>query len=253
MKLGLFDSGLGGLVVMQAVRESMPQYDYVFYGDTANLPYGNKTEEEIYELTREGVEWLFEEGCVLVIVACNTASATTVRRLQNEWLIEYYPERRLLGVIVPMVEEVLDCKAKRTVLIATKRTVASNKYPDTLAEYGDGPQLFSIATPALVPLIEAGKIDDALMEVVAIVEEGQRAGMDSLILGCTHYALLRPALTERYGNDLMIFSPDLIIPPKVYRYLERHPDIKELLSITGTVQINLTENRPEYQSFIQQL
>ncbi|MFM2423994.1 MAG: hypothetical protein RLZZ70_383 [Candidatus Parcubacteria bacterium] len=250
MKIGFFDSGLGGLVVMRAVRESMPQYDYIFYGDTANLPYGNKTEEEIYTLTREGVEWLFEEECALVIVACNTASAATVRRLQNEWLIEYYPERKLLGVIVPMVEEVLDCGAKRAVLIATERTIASDKYPDTLAEYGEGPQLFSIATPALVPLIEQGKIDEAVGEVSVIVEEGKRAGMDSLILGCTHYALLRQALTERYGSDLMIFSPDLIIPPKVYRYLERHQDIKELLSTEATVQVYLTENRPEYDRFI---
>ncbi len=251
MKIGFFDSGLGGLVVMNAVRKLLPQYDYVFYGDTANLPYGNKTEEEIHELTRDGVEWLYEEDCALVIIACNTASAETLRRLQDDWLTDNYPGRKLLGVIVPMVEEVLDCAAKRTVLIATARTIDSKKYPRTFADYPDAPELVELATPALVPLIEAGRVDDAFLLVEQIIKEGLQSGMDSLILGCTHYALMLPLLNEKYGNELMVFSPDVVIPKKVYRYLERHPEIAEELSTGGTIQLHLTANRPEYQGFIE--
>jgi glutamate racemase len=251
MKIGFFDSGLGGLVVMNAVRNLLPQYDYVFFGDTANLPFGDKTEEEIFELTRDGAERLFEEDCALVIVACNTASAETVRRLQNEWLEEEYPDRKLLGVIVPMVEEVLDCAAKKTVLIATTRTVSSQKYEQLFEEYEDAPQLISIATPRLASLIEAGKIEEAFYEVKDIVDEALKAGADSLILGCTHYALLRPLLQEQYQVEpIMIFSPDQIIPKKVLRYLQRHNEITDELSEQGTVEMFLSANKPEYHNFI---
>jgi glutamate racemase len=108
MKIGFFDSGLGGLTILKAVVKELPQYDYVYYGDTLHLPYGDKTEEEIFTLTKTGIEYLFEKGCVLVIVACNTASAETLRKLQDSWLLETYPDRKVLGVIVPTLERVLE-------------------------------------------------------------------------------------------------------------------------------------------------
>ena len=250
MKIGFFDSGLGGLVVMNAVRTLLPQYDYVFYGDTANLPYGDKTEEEIFQLTRDGVEQLFEQECALVIIACNTASAETLRRLQDTWLVSAYPDRKLLGVIVPMAEEVVECQAKCAVLIATNRTVSSGKYERVLETIAGAPSLFSIPTPQLVPLIERGEIDEAFYIVDDIVQEALVAGADSLILGCTHYALLLPLLKERYGNELMLFSPDNVIPKKVFKYLERHSDIEETLTRGSSVQLQLSEHRPEYETFI---
>jgi glutamate racemase len=254
MKIGFFDSGLGGLVAMNSVRNLLPQYDYVFFGDTANLPFGDKTEEEIFELTRDGIERLFEEDCVLVIVACNTASAETLRRLQDEWLEEQYPGRKLLGVIVPMVEEVLDCNARKAVLIATNRTVSSRKYEQLFEEHEDAPQLVSITTPNLAPLIEMGKTEEAFFEAKDIVNEALKAGADSLILGCTHYALLRPLLQDYYQTEpLMIFSPDQIIPKKVLRYLQRHNEITDELSERGTVEMFLSATRPEYQNFMLQL
>ena len=253
MNIGFFDSGLGGLVVMNAVRNLLPQYDYIFYGDTANVPYGNKTEGEIFDLTRDGVELLFEEGCVLVIIACNTASAATLRRLQDEWLTETYPGRKLLGVIVPMAEEVIDCNAMRTVLIATTRTINSQKYERVLETFSRAPQVFAIPTPELVPLIEEDRLDEAFYIVDDILKEALAAGADSLILGCTHYALLMPLLNEYYGSRLMIFSPDSVIPKKVFTYLNRHPEIEERLTREGTVSLQLSAERPEYQKFIRQL
>ena len=109
MKIGFFDSGLGGLTILKAVTQALPSYDYEYFGDTAHVPYGNKSEEEIYELTKAGVEHLFEQECALVIIACNTASAETLRKLQDTFLKEEYPDRNILGVIIPMVEEVLEC------------------------------------------------------------------------------------------------------------------------------------------------
>jgi len=253
MKIGFFDSGLGGLVVMNAVRNLLPQYDYVYFGDTANLPYGDKTEEEIFALTKSGVEFLYESECALVIIACNTASAETLRQLQDHWLPHAYPDRKLLGVIVPMAEEVVECRARRSVLIATKRTIASQKYERVFADLSTAPEIFSIPTPQLVPLIEAGKLEEAASIVEGIVAEGLTAGMDSLILGCTHYALLLPYLNELYGSKIMIFSPDQVIPKKVYKYLEKHTTLSSRLTMNGTISLKLSADRPEYQRFLQEL
>ena len=130
MNIGFFDSGLGGLLILKAVARALPQYDYIYFGDTANLPYGDKTETEVYELTKAAIEELFNRDCLLVIVACNTASAESIRRIQDTYLKEEYHDRRILGVIVPTVEEVIEKGFKRAILLATTRTVESGKYED---------------------------------------------------------------------------------------------------------------------------
>src|SRR3989338_6111066 len=134
MKIGFFDSCLGGLITLKAVAKALPQYDYEFYGDTANLPYGGKSEEEIFELTKAGIMHLFKRDCLLVIVACNTASAETLRRLQDGFLKSEYPDHRVLGVIIPTVEELVSGDIKHALLVATKRTVDSGKYERELAK-----------------------------------------------------------------------------------------------------------------------
>jgi glutamate racemase len=250
MKIGFFDSGLGGLTVMKDVAQSMPQYDYEFFGDTANLPYGDKTEEDIYELTKAGVEALFEKDCSLVVIACNTASAETLRTLQDTFLADEYPDRKILGVIIPMVEEVVECHAKRALLIATRRTIESRKYEREFSKFENSPELFSIATPALVPLIEAGRIDEAVMEVVPMVQELILKGGDSLILGCTHYGLLKQGIEENVGQEIMIFSQAEIIPKKLFAYLESHPEIKNELSKSGTRNIFLSAHTRNYDKVV---
>lgn len=250
MKIGFFDSGLGGLTVLKAVAHMLPQYDYEFFGDTENLPYGDKTEEEICALTKEGIEHLFQKDCVLVIVACNTASAETLRKLQDTFLQEEYPDRKILGVIIPMVEEVVECGAKKAVLIGTLRTISSGKYEKEFAKFKNAPEVFSIATPRLVPLIESGNIEEAVEEVSLIVEELiQRTG-DSLILGCTHYALLKESLVERFGQKIMIFSPTEIIPKKLFAYLETHPEIQTQLTQNGTRNVYVSKQSRSYDRII---
>lgn len=251
MKIGFFDSGLGGLVVLRAVRQRLPDYEYEYYGDTQHLPYGDKTEEEVYQLTKTGVEWLFAQDCALVIIACNTASAETLRRLQDTYLVANYPNRRILGVIIPMVEAVVaNTAVKRALLIGTKRTIDSGKYEREFAKYSTPPRLHSQATPELVSLIEANKLAEACQLLASSIETQQTENGDALILGCTHYALLKDEIVRRWPRGPIIFSPDDIILMQLENYLVRHPEIANTLSQGKSLRVTLTAERPDYASFL---
>ena len=245
MNIGFFDSGLGGLLVLKAVVKTLPQYDYLYYADTANLPYGEKTEEQIYLLTKTALDELFARGCLLVIVACNTASAETLRRLQDSYLKDNYPDRRVLGVIVPTIEEVAEQESRSAVLLATTRTVESGKYERELAKVDGGIALKAIATPELVPLIESHKLDEAVTHAVDVLEREARAG-DVVLLGCTHYILLKDSLRSHFGPRLTLIAQDEVLPKKLSHYLTKHPEITSRLTQTGERTIVLTEHRPDY-------
>jgi glutamate racemase len=253
MKIGLFDSGLGGLLILKAVAKQLPEYDYEYYGDTKNLPYGDRTEEEIYQLTKVGIIHLFERQCVLVVVACNTASAETLRRLQDEFLPEAYPDRKILGVIIPVVEEVVGSKCKKVLMFATTRTVSSGKYHLELGKRNEiNTKIEAVATPELVPLIEAGNITGANAIAQALIDERLQNGgeVNGLILGCTHYTMLTDTLRQRYGNTIKIFSQTEIIPHKLALYLQNHPEIETTLSRAGDRNVYLTEHREDYDRYI---
>jgi glutamate racemase len=246
MKIGFFDSGLGGLTILKAVATHLPQYDYLFYGDTANLPYGDKSEADIYELTKTGVRYLFEHDCALAIIACNTASAETTRRLQDEFLPTEYPDRKILGVIVPTVEALNFSEATNVILIATKRTVESKKYELELKHRGDGDTtLLSVSTPALVPLIEMGELETAAEEATQTINSEARAS-SVIVLGCTHYTMIKDHLREEYRGKMQIISQDEIIPSKLKKYLDRHKEAEGRLSRGSTRVIHLTKHRPDY-------
>tara|TARA_B100002051_G_scaffold276628_2_gene326278 strand:+ start:7079 stop:7861 length:783 start_codon:yes stop_codon:yes gene_type:complete len=251
MKIGFFDSGLGGLLILKAVVRELPEYNYEFYGDTANLPYGDKTEEEVYRLTCKGVTELFERNCRLVILACNSASAEAVRRLQREMLVGEYADHRILGVIVPTVEVVTELTKKDVLLIATRRTVESNKYQLELEKLNTKIELRQVAAPDLVPLIEIGDIDLATEEAMKVIEtEGGES--EVVVLGCTHYAKLKNQLRKKYPDKIFL-SQDEIIPTKLKSYLQTHQEIESTLSKEGERNIQLTEHRPYYDQILQQL
>ncbi|MEX0917564.1 MAG: glutamate racemase [Candidatus Paceibacterota bacterium] len=246
-KIGLFDSGLGGLTILKAVMPALPQYEYRYYGDTAHVPYGDRSEEEIYELTKAGVTHLFEEGSVLVILACNTASSETLRRLQDTFLVEQYPDRKILGVIIPTIEEMIQTGAQHPLLIATKRTVESRKYDIELGKQNiTDIVLTSIAAPGLVPRIEAGDVVWAEQEAAKLIGEGS-ATYDTVVLGCTHYCLLKDLLRQRFGESVNIISQDEIIPRKLAQYLMQHPEIETTLGRGGGYTIHLTSETPAYR------
>ncbi len=245
MKIGFFDSGLGGLIILKAVAKHLPDYDYEYYGDTANVPYGDKTEGEIFELTKAGVEHLFSRDCALVIIACNTASAETLRKLQDLILVGDYKDRRILGVIIPTVETVIASGAKEVMLFATKRTVDSQKYAKEFSKLNTSLKLTAKALPALVPLIENGEWDKAEGLLCTETKQTIEAGRKNIILGCTHYSLLKDKVRAVAGVG-EVYSQDEIIPYKLAEYLQRHPEITQRLSKTGKREIIITKHNPHY-------
>ncbi len=252
MKIGLFDSGLGGLTILRSVTKLLPEYDYVFYGDTAHLPYGDKTETEIYELTKVGMRYLFDAGAAVVVIACNTASAETARRLQREFLPAEYPNRKILGIIVPTVEALQFESPTDVVLIGTKRTIESGKYQLELDHKGNGnTRLTQIATPELVPLIEMNELEAAAQQAIVRIET-EAAKCEVVVLGCTHYTQIKTQLRTHFANKKRILSQDEIIPEKLRQYLEMHQEISATLSRAGERIIHLTAHRPDYDQLIGQ-
>lgn len=239
MKIGFFDSGLGGQTIMHAVRALLPEYDYVFYGDTANLPYGDKTEEEICIFTQKGVAHLFDAGALIVIVACNTASAETLRKLQDTMLQGPYADRKLLGVIIPTIEALIESKSEKALLIGTRRTIASQKYNLELKKLSSNIQLVSCATPKLVQYIESGNLQGACT-TLEIALRGKVGESDTIILGCTHYTVLKEYVRKLF--TCTVLSQDEIIPGKLKLYLDNHMEIKSRLTTQKTIEIFLTGN-----------
>lgn len=237
-KIGVFDSGLGGLITLKAIRKSLPTLDYVYYGDTKNLPYGDKTEREIFDLTVKGIEMLIKRGCLLIIVACNTASAKALRKIQRSWLPKHYPNVKVLGVIIPTVED-LNPKDFPALLIATRSTIKSKKYPKELSKRYPKLKLDSIAMPTLVPMIENGSLRQATEEVQNIILKA-RKNYKTLILGCTHYSLLTNLLQKKLTN-LKIISQNVVIPRKLKSYLSKHPEIEKRLSKNNSIKIHFSQ------------
>src|SRR3989338_9470367 len=155
MKIGIFDSGLGGLIVARAIRKFIPEYDYVYLGDTKRVPYGNRSHNAVYEFTRESVDYLFrKENCAIVIIACNTASARALRKIQKNYLQKNFPDRKVLGVLIPAAEEA--AKWKRVGVLATIGTVSSGTFPKEIKKINRKAKIFQNPAPILVPLAEAG-------------------------------------------------------------------------------------------------
>lgn len=252
MKIGFFDSGLGGLTILNSVRSLMPQYEYLYFGDTENLPYGDKTERAIQQLTTRAVTHLFEREAALVIVACNTASAETLPLLQTIFTSGVYTEKKVIGVIIPTIETIIDKGIRKPLLLGTRRTIDSGKYELELRKRSIDIDLVTLPTPSLVPLIESGQIQKAKREAEGIIHR-YKGTIDSVILGCTHYTLLKEHLREVFMGTIEIISQDEIIPHKLQNYLERHSDIEKQISRSGKVDIELSRENRYYDSLKESL
>lgn len=246
MTIGIFDSGLGGLVMTRAFREALPQHDFLYLGDTLHVPFGPRSAEAIYDFTLQAVDYLFQQGCPLVIIACNTASANALRRLQQEYLPVHYPDRRILGVIVPTIEATIATGHKRIGLIGTAFTVNSGTYRDELQKITPDIEIIGKATPLLVPLVENSGIkyaEPVLQDYLAPLIAEQ---IDSLILGCTHYPLFKPMLQKLLPDGVDIISQDEIVPAKLVDYLARHPEMEQRLTKNGRLKALLTDVTATY-------
>ncbi|GHS96828.1 glutamate racemase [Bacteroidia bacterium] len=244
MKIGVFDSGLGGLIIMCALAERLPQYDFAYFGDTANLPYGSRSGDIIYKNSVRVMDYLFGSAdCAIVIVACNTASAAALRKLQQEYLPAKYPDRRILGVVVPTVQAIAGQGLDRVGLIATASTVRSNVYSEELAKVC-ATQVISVAAPLIVPLVENGG-DKYAREIISdYLAQFDGLGIQALILGCTHYPFYKDLFAKISG--VPIISQDDIIPESLADYLARHPEINVLLSRDGARSFAVSDQNLGY-------
>ncbi|MBI3888366.1 glutamate racemase [Candidatus Nomurabacteria bacterium] len=242
MRIGIFDSGLGGLIVARAVQKAMPEYDYIYLGDTKRLPYGNKTQNEIYKNTIQALRYLFEKDCVLVVIACNTASSQALRRVQQEWLPKSkYFDRKVLGVIRPTVEMVE--KARNIGLIGTLRTVDSTAYLQELQKINKNIKLLAKATPKLVSMVESGKYEDEILKNYLVPFKN----VEILILGCTHFGMLKKEIQNILGKKIKIIAQEDILPGKLKSYLAKHKEITKKLGKSKKFEILVTKSSRRYE------
>jgi glutamate racemase len=246
MKIGIFDSGLGGLFITKSLVKDLPQYDYVYLGDTQRVPYGNRSSEAVYQFLKEAVNYLFEHDCELIIVACNTASAcASLRKIQKEYLPRHYPKRRVLGIILPTAESAMaDTRTKRIGVLATQGTVNSEAYIREVRKISPSAKVFQQAAPLLVPLIESNGIEFAKPILRSYLSPLKKRNIDTLILGCTHYPILKKQIGKICGKDVRVISQDEIISEKVKDYLKRHPEIDEKLEKKRRRQFLVTDLTP---------
>ncbi len=271
MKIGIFDSGVGGLLIAKAIQKKLPQYDYVYLGDTKRVPYGGRSHETVYEFTREAVDYLFKkEKCTLVILACNTASARALRRIQQEYLPsdvasgDDFPSsrtasqrrllrkvspsatplhRRVLGVLIPAAEEA--GKYKKVGVLATRGTVASNTFVDEIKKVNQKTRVIQSPAPMLVPLAEEGEKGLSVMSFIKkYVKPLLSNRIEALVLGCTHYPFYKNEFKKVLGKKVKLVSQDELVPKKLAEYLKKHPEIEGVLSKNNSVRLLFTDITP---------
>lgn len=230
--IGVFDSGLGGLEILKAFVKKLPRYDYIYLGDNARAPYGDKTQEEIYRYAKGALDFLFSRGCGLVIVACNTISANALRRLQREYLPKKYPGKRVLGIIIPVAEEAVGWPIKKIGVIGTRASINSKTFIKEIKKINPGLEIYQKSCPKLVPLIENGKANSQELSLILnkYLQSLKNKKVRGLIIGCTHYHCLSGRIARAMGKKVKIIDSPVIIADKLKNYLKRHPEIEKKLA-----------------------
>jgi len=227
--IGVFDSGFGGLNILRGIIKELPEYNYIYLGDTARAPYGSRSEEIIYEFTKQAVDFLFEKNCEIIIIACNTASCDALKKLQREYLPKKYPPKKILGVLIPASEEaVKKTKNQKIGIIATESTVSSGAFSRELLKLKPKVEIFQKACPLLVSFVESGEYNSKASKWIIenYLEYFKNKKIDTLILGCTHYGILENIIRKAIGKNVKIISEARIVPKKIKNYLERHKEIE---------------------------
>ena len=242
--IGVFDSGFGGIDILRGFVKELPEYDYLYLGDTARTPYGTRSRETIFAFTKQAVDFLFAQRCELIIFACNTASSDALRKIQQEYVPKHYPGKKVLGVLIPAAEAAREeTKNKRMGVIATEGTVASMAFPRELAKLDPQVKVFQQACPLLVPLVETGehKTEAARMILQKYLDPLLKKKIDTLILGCTHYGILEKQIKALLPPGISIISEARVAPKKLKNYLKRHPEIETKLSKGKTAEFYSTD------------
>ncbi|MBQ8713236.1 MAG: glutamate racemase [Prevotella sp.] len=250
--IGIFDSGYGGLTILHGIRQLLPQYDYLYLGDNARAPYGPRSFDVVYEFTRQAVFRLFEMGCHLVVLGCNTASAKALRTIQQNDLPQWDAERRVLGVIRPTAEVIGSLTHSRHVgVLATEGTIKSESYNLEIQKQHPDIQVSGVACPFWVPLVEYNEADSPGADyfVKKRIDQIMRLDpqIDTLILGCTHYPLLMPKILKYLPAGVRVVPQGEYVADSLHRYLERHPQIEQRCSKGATVSYYTTENPDKFR------
>lgn len=243
--IGVFDSGYGGLTVFRSIAAELPKYNYIYLGDNARSPYGDHSFETVYNYTLECVEWLFAQGCELIILACNTASAKALRSIQQRILPLKYPGKRVLGVIRPTAELIGDYTRTGTIgVMGTRGTIKSDSYPIEIHNFYPELEVIQQSCPMWVPLIENNEhlspgADYFVSKYIQSLLE-QSDQIDTVLLACTHYPLLIPKIKEQLSEGIRLVSQGDIVAGSLKDYLFRHPEMEQLLAREGDKQFFTT-------------
>ena len=250
--IGIFDSGYGGLTILKAIRELLPQYDYAYLGDNARAPYGTRSFDIVYQFTRQAVLKLFEMGCQLVILGCNTASAKALRSIQQNDLPNIDPLRRVLGVIRPTAEVVGKLtETKHVGILATPGTIKSDSYNIEINKLWPELSVTGVACPLWVPIVENNEATGAGADYFVKKRIDHilwlDPDIDTLILGCTHYPILMPKIKQYVPEGVKIVSQGEYVAESLKDYLARHTDMDARCTKNGTVRYYTTENADKFK------
>lgn len=249
--IGIFDSGYGGLTILSKIREALPQYDYIYLGDNARTPYGTRSFEVVYEFTLQAVSKLFEMGCHLVILACNTASAKALRSIQVNDLPQLDPQRRVLGVIRPTAECIGHITQSRHVgILATGGTIKSESYPMEIHKLFPDIEVAGESCPMWVPLVENNEAESEgadyfIRKYIDSLLRKDRL-IDTIILGCTHYPLLLPKIKQVVPENIRMIAQGEYVAESLKDYLQRHPEMDKKCTKGGNCSFCTTEAEDKF-------
>jgi len=249
--IGVFDSGYGGLTVLKEIEKRLPGYDYIYLGDNARAPYGSRSFDSVYKYTLQCVKWFFDQGCPLVVLACNTASAKALRTIQQNDLPRIDPDRRVLGVIRPTTEVIGNLsESKHVGILATTGTVNSGSYRIEIEKFFPEVRVYQQACPMWVPLVENEEYDshgaDYFIKKCINSLLDQSGLIDTILLACTHYPVLHDKIREFTPADIEILSQGEIVADSLANYLDRHPGIEKQLSRTNSRIYYTTDSTEDF-------
>lgn len=252
--IGVFDSGYGGLTILRELRSVLPDYSYLYLGDNARAPYGPRSFDIVYRFTLEAVTRLFQLGCPLVILACNTASAKALRSIQQLDLPHMAPGLRVLGVIRPTAEAAADLSPSGNIgILGTSGTVDSGSYDMEIAKLHPDIRVTSLACPMWVPLVENGEASnpgaDYFVEKYITELLGKNPEIDAIVLACTHYPLLYPKIREAVPERIRVVRQGELVANSLKDYLRRHPEMESRLEKGGGCRYLTTETPEKFQEF----
>ena len=249
--IGVFDSGYGGLTILDKIREVLPEYDYIYLGDNARAPYGTRSFEVVYEFTRQAVNKLFDMGCHLVILACNTASAKALRSIQMNDLPQIDPARRVLGVIRSTVECVGEISKNQHIgVLATAGTIKSESYPLEIHKLFPEIQVSGTACPMWVSLVENNESQDEGADyfIRKYIDQllSKDPQIDTVILGCTHFPILLPKIRQYIPDHISVIAQGEYVAESLKDYLKRHPEMDAKCTKNGNCQFYTTEAEEKF-------